>query len=45
MNLKKMVNYSIFLALVFLTGSAFAKIDYVTVSAQGSGITKSDAIQ
>ncbi|SFV76491.1 Putative periplasmic protein [hydrothermal vent metagenome] len=45
MNIKKMINYSIFLVLVFLTGVTLAKIEYVTVSAQGSGITKNDAIQ
>jgi len=45
MTLKKTINYIAFIILAFLTGTVLAKITYVTISAQGSGITKNDAIQ
>ncbi|WPE16351.1 hypothetical protein [Candidatus Thioglobus autotrophicus] len=45
MGLKKTINQVIFLLLAFFSSALFAKMEYVTVTSQGDGLTRGKAIQ
>jgi len=45
MNYKKTINYVVFLLIVSFSSVLLAEIEYITVSAQGSGKTKNEAVQ